>query len=220
MHAAASLASAAMITSSAAFDGMAASTVDFNMPSAIDGQPISNQSMFAGQGIMLPFAGGLDGGEAFTLDADSSDTGSPNARIMHVYGPASPIEFPGQPFVTGEITIDFIEPVDLIGFEYTVGFGQALTVEAYTSDDLANPIAEYSIAAPAGSDGFLGVDLRGIQTFNRIVLHDSSYNFTMDDLMFADSSGNAPVPAPGAMLLAVIGLGAVSFVSRRFTSVA
>ncbi len=153
--------------------------------------PISDASMFddgSPTGIVFGDAAGL----ALIPGSDGSD-----ARIIDI----SP--FPS----TASIEIFFNSPVSAVGVDYVHSEGTPdLEFEAYDAGSTL-----LGIATSVGGSGFFGLKSTGGEEIASVIIHNSTFGFTIDNL----TSSLVAAPAPGAVLLGAIGLGLVGWLKRR-----
>ena len=123
--------------------------------------------------------------------------GGPDARLIDV-----------SPTGTASIEIIFNEAVRAAGVTFTHADGTPdLAFEAY------NSLGELlGVASSAGlPSGFFGLAGTMGEEFAYVIIHNSTFGFTIDDLDFDPISA----PVPGALLLGAMGLGLVGWLKRR-----
>jgi len=138
-----------------------------------------------------------------------------NALILTAYYSLNEIDFPP---VSGEqvlgddlapIVATFLVPVNYVGSYFT--YSQTLNLYAYDSADNLLAVASSLAYDNYGSSEFIW--LNSPSTISRLVIAGSEFggSYIMDDFEF---NGSAVVPAPGAMLLGIIGTGLVGLAPR------
>lgn len=133
----------------------------------------------------------------------STGTGS----LVIDIGPVSSPPPPGS----GLIEILFDTPVTAAGIQYFAPASLELFFEAYSYGTLlGTPVSTMDPSNPAGglASGFFGVDGQGT-LITSIVVHDTAAGFSVDNLTFRSA------PAPGGLVLAMLGLGFLGLVTRR-----
>lgn len=155
--------------------------------------PIEDPFMFFDDGAPT----GIVFGDVAGLTLIPGD-GGPDARLIDI----SPI--PG----TASIEIIFNDAVHAAGVTFTHFDGTPdLAFEAYDSLGVLLGVAS-SAGLPSGFFGLAGT--MG-EEFAYVIIHNSTFGFTIDDLDFDPISA----PAPGALLLGAMGLGLVGWLKRR-----
>lgn len=107
------------------------------------------------------------------------------------------------------IYIVFNAPMSAVGVDYVRGpETPELEFEAYGAGD------EFlGMVTSTGLSGFFGLqsDVGAAEIYS-VIVHDSSFGFTLNNLIY----GPSHVPVPGAILLGAIGLSTVAWIKRRF----
>ena len=109
----------------------------------------------------------------------------------------------------GRIVFEFVDPVTAAGVDFASSSSMFIT--AY--DIYGAPILgeDFEVVPDDDDRGFIGFDGGVIPIIKRIVVHDSSNGFSIDNLRRDPS----PVPVPAAIALAALGLGMIPWAKRR-----
>lgn len=122
------------------------------------------------------------------------------------------VDFTPQGSGTGVIELTFSTPQQAISIDYIVHVGAPdLTFEAYSGSTL---LGQYVSTGDMGHFGY-GVEAPS-PLISSILIHDSIFGFTLDNLTFGQATASAAhMPAPAGAVLAALGLGMVGFLKRR-----
>ena len=173
----------------------------FNPNDIVDPNPITFDSLDSGVSLLAQPANLLDdlrdneGIEFPSLDGGEVVIGFGD-QLIDVIGS-------GDMGSDGSIEISFVNAVRAAGVDYWSASN--LHFLAYDESDIL--ILDVSVGS---GTGFFGVDGEGT-LIKRIVIHDSTWGFGIDNLRRDPN----PVPLPGAALLGVIGFAAVGWAKRR-----
>lgn len=122
------------------------------------------------------------------------------------------VDFTPQGPGVGVVELLFYAGQQAISIDYSVHAGAPdLTFEAYSGSTLLGTVAS------TGDSGHFGYGVEGATPLiTSVLIHDSIFGFTLDNLTFGQATAGAPsMPAPAGAVLAALGLGMVGFLKRR-----
>lgn len=155
---------------------------------SLDPGPLSMNAVLS-EGVIFPE---LDGGEVVI-----GIPGDPGGQLIDISD--------SDEIGDGRIVFEFVLPVTAAGVDFASS--SSMFISAYDID--MKLISAFGVV-PENGRGFIGINGDGI-AIKRIVVHDSLFGFTIDNLRRDPS----PVPVPAAIALAALGFGMIPWARRR-----
>jgi hypothetical protein len=175
----------------------------------------------------ISFESGLNGDDWFALDAGTGFYNVSSYPSGTILGGDGNFWLHGQVGALTQLTttsssdgVIRFDNADATFVEVSYASNSTMTFEAYTSGDVLidtdSGAANLRFAnGNAAGPGTMRVDWNGTDHIAYVIMHDAGNGWVADNVT-TDATGIEIIPAPGAALLGILGMGTVGWFRRRF----